>query len=54
MLHYSLIFLNGNSICPFAPFWKPGIPFIQLVKNLPAMQETLVQFLGLENPLEKG
>ena len=26
----------------------------QLVKNLPAMQETLVQFLGQENPLEKG
>ena len=26
----------------------------QLVKNLPAMQETLVWFLGWENPLEKG
>ena len=26
----------------------------QLVKNLPAMQETLVRFLGLEVPLEKG
>ena len=25
----------------------------QLVKNLPAMQETLVQFLGSEDPLEK-
>ena len=25
-----------------------------LVKNLPAMQETLVQALGWENPLEKG
>ena len=25
----------------------------QLVKNLPAMQETQVQFLGLEDPLEK-
>ena len=25
----------------------------QLVKNLPAMQETLVQFLGQEDPLEK-
>ena len=23
-------------------------------KNLPAMQETLVQFLGWEDPLEKG
>ena len=26
----------------------------QLVKNLPAMQETLVRFLGWEDPLEKG
>ena len=26
----------------------------QLVKNLPAMQETLVQFLGQEVSLEKG
>ena len=26
----------------------------QLVKNLPAIQETPVQFLGQENPLEKG
>ena len=25
----------------------------QLVKNLPAVQETLVQFLGREDPLEK-
>ena len=26
----------------------------QLVKNLPAMQETSIRFLGQENPLEKG
>ena len=26
----------------------------QLVKNLPAMQETLVQSLGWEDPLDKG
>ena len=25
-----------------------------MVKNLCAMQETLIQFLGWENPLEKG
>ena len=25
-----------------------------MVKNLPAVQETWVQFLGLEDPLEKG
>ena len=26
----------------------------QLVKNLPVMQETLIQFLSQEDPLEKG
>ena len=26
----------------------------QTVKNLPAMQETWVQYLGQEDPLEKG
>ena len=26
----------------------------QMVKNLPAMRETQVQFLGQEDPLEKG
>ena len=26
----------------------------QLIKNLPAMQETLVRSLGQEDPLEKG
>ena len=26
----------------------------QLIKNPPAMQETLVRFLGWEDPLEKG
>ena len=26
----------------------------QLVKNQPSMQETLVQYLGQEDPLEKG
>ena len=29
-------------------------PVAQLVKNLSAMQETLVQFLGREDSLEKG
>ena len=27
---------------------------VQLVKNLPVMQETLVRFLGQEDTLEKG
>ena len=29
-------------------------PVAQLVKNLPAMQETWVRSLGWEDPLEKG
>jgi len=32
-------------------FW--GSLMAQLVKNLPAMQETWIQFLGWEDPLEK-
>ena len=35
----------------FILYLTPLIP--QLVKNLPAMQETPLQFLGLEDPLEK-
>ena len=34
-------------------FWTPASLIAQLVKNPPAMQETLVQFLGQEDPLEK-
>ena len=30
-----------------------GFPVAQLVKNLPAKQETPFQFLGQEDPLEK-
>ena len=30
-----------------------GFPGGSVVKNLPAMQETWVQFLGLEDPLEE-
>ena len=28
-------------------------PIAQMVKNMPAMQETQIQFLGLEDPLEE-
>ena len=35
--------------------WKlPASLVTHLVKNLSAMPETLVQFLGQEDPLEKG
>ena len=33
---------------------KWGFPRGSVVKNLPAMQETQVQLLGREDPLEKG
>ena len=33
---------------------KSDILVAQLVKNLPAMWETWIQFLGREDPLEKG
>ena len=36
----------------FSNLWASLVA--QLVKNLPAMQETLVWFLGQEDPLEKG
>ena len=44
------------SECEFLYIYPLGrFPLIaQLVKNLPAMQETLVQFLGQEDLLEKG
>ena len=49
---------NGAVFCvsTCGDFWRPvrGSPIAQLVKNPPAMQETLVRFLGWENPLEKG
>ena len=38
---YSLYFIGTSLIA-------------QLVKNLPAMQETWIQSLGWEDPLEKG
>ena len=36
----------------YGAFWASLVA--QLVKNLPAMQETPVWFLGWEDPLEKG
>ena len=51
--------MSGNSSLPeliFCVFRQKAraSPITQFVKNLPAMQETLVQFLGQEDPLEKG
>ena len=33
---------------------KQGFPGAQTIKNIPAVQETQVQSLGWEDPLEKG
>ena len=38
--------------CPLQYSWASLVA--QLVKNPPAMQETLVRFLGREDLLEKG
>ena len=57
--------LSALSVCPalakfsytfsyFLPFMTAASLIAQLVKNLPATQETPVQFLGQEDPLEKG
>ena len=42
------VYINTN-------IWIKNTAWVaQLVKNLPAMQETPVQFLGQEDPLEDG
>ena len=39
--------------CPLVP-WDRIFLVAQMVKNLPARQETQVRSLGQEDPLEKG
>ena len=48
--------LSPTQLMSTPNFFKMHIsPLVaQLVKNLPAMQETLIQFLGWEDALEKG
>ena len=41
-----------SSLGVFGSFWASLVA--QMVKNLPTMQETPVQSLGWEEPLEKG
>ena len=45
---------NSQNSCEAGARWKRASLIAQLVKNLPAMQETLVLFLGQEDLLEKG
>ena len=42
------------SIAQFPDVGFPGSLLAQLVKNPPAMQQTLVRLLGRKDPLEKG
>ena len=59
----SVIYFIHSSVCipvyPYPPFLPGNHKFgaslvAQLVKNLPAIWETQIQFLGQEDPLEKG
>ena len=49
---YTKLAISDNYQSPNMVSWDSLIA--QLVKNSPAMQETPVWFLGLEDPLEKG
>ena len=48
--------MDKNPVITVFQYWKGTLRFwiAQLVKNLPAMQEIPVRFLGQEDPLEKG
>ena len=44
---------DTTEVIQHAHMYMLGFPMAQLVKNPPAMQETWVQSLGWEDPLEK-
>ena len=44
--------MDKNKVLRNSTVWATLVA--QLVKNLPAMQETPARFLGWEDPLEKG
>ena len=49
-----MLIKEAEGVVFFAVLLSKGFLEGQLVKNLPAMQETPVRFLGQEDPLEKG
>ena len=51
---YSCVSFNIRAQNEMLVFLKMASLIAQLVKNSPAMQETLVRFLGQEDLLEKG
>ena len=48
----ALISLYSNGLFSYTYIWASLL--VQMVKNLPAIQETQVPSLGREGPLEKG
>ena len=52
--HIFFFFLAAVGLCWGFPDGSDSKLIAQLVKNPPARQKTLVQFLGWEDPLEKG
>ena len=53
LINWPLVLPKSSYIYLYLPLIKASL-VVQLVKNPPAMQETLVQTLGREDPLEKG
>ena len=53
-IHSSVIKIWNFAICNNKDGFRGASLVAQMVKNLPAMQETPVQSLGQEDPLEKG
>ena len=54
LLGHSSLSINVSGFSDRETFLLLLLHQAQLVNNLPAMQETLVQFLGWEDLLEKG
>ena len=49
---HAAIFFYGDFECGAGATWASLVA--QMVKNMPAMRETCVQFLGQKDPLEEG
>ena len=54
MLHLNAESIRVKAILRYSLVLSGASLIAQLVKNPPSMQETLVQFLGQEDLLEKG
>ena len=54
MVEHMLSMHEALGSIPSTSIFILGFPVAQTVKNLPAMEETWVRFLGQGDPLEKG